>query len=92
MKSKKIIFFFLGWVGMVFYSTQRWIYGPLIPSLMKEFGVSKTTLAVVGSSSLWGYMFTAMLGGKHEIKMTCLYLFLIDNICFTGLLLTYYLF
>jgi MFS family permease len=63
MKSKKIIFFILGWVGMVFYFTQRWIYGPLIPSLMKEFGVSKTVLGVVGSSSLWGYMFTAMLAG-----------------------------
>ncbi len=63
MKSKKIVFFFLGWVGMVFYFTQRWIYGPLIPSLMEEFGVSKTTLGVVGSSSLWGYMFTTILAG-----------------------------
>jgi sugar phosphate permease len=53
MKSDKIIFFFLGWAGMAFYFTRRWIYRPLIPSLMKKFGVSKTTLGVVGSSSLW---------------------------------------
>jgi MFS family permease len=63
MKSKKVIFFFLGWVGMVFYFTQRWIYGPLIPSLMEEFSVSRTALGVVGSSSLWGYMFTTILAG-----------------------------
>ncbi len=63
MKSRKIIFFCLGWVGMVFYFTQRWIYGPLIPSLMEEFGVSRTALGVVGSASLWGYMFTTILAG-----------------------------
>jgi AAHS family cis,cis-muconate transporter-like MFS transporter len=63
MKSKKVMFFFLGWVGMVFYFTQRWIYGPLIPSLKEEFGVSRTALGVVGSSSLWGYMLTTILAG-----------------------------
>src|SRR5512136_954591 len=63
MKSKKVIFFILGWAGMVYYFTQRWIYGPLIPSLMEEFGVSRTALGVVGSSSLWGYMFTTILAG-----------------------------
>ena len=63
MKLHKIIFFILGWVGMVFYFTQRWIYGPLIPTLMEEFEVSRTALGVVGSSSLWGYMFTTILAG-----------------------------
>ncbi len=43
---------FLGWVGMVFYFTQRWIYGFVILSLMEEFSVSRTTPGVVGSSTL----------------------------------------
>jgi MFS family permease len=30
---------------------------------MEEFGVSRTALGVVGSSSLWGYMFTTILAG-----------------------------
>ncbi len=63
MKSHKILFFILGWVGMVFYFTQRWIYGPLVPSLMEEFSTSRGALGVIGSSSLWGYMFTTILAG-----------------------------
>jgi MFS family permease len=48
---------------MVLYFTQRWILGPVIPSLMVEFGVDKTALGVVGSASLWGYMLTPVLAG-----------------------------
>jgi len=48
---------------MVFYFMQRWIYGPLIPSLMEEFKTTRTALGVVGSASLWGYMFTTILAG-----------------------------
>ena len=58
-----MLFFFLGWLGMVLYFTQRWIFGPLIPSLMEEFGVDRTTLGVVGAGSLWGYMFTPIIAG-----------------------------
>jgi MFS family permease len=63
MRSNKMLFFFLGWLGMVLYFTQRWIFGPLIPSLMEEFGVDRTTLGVVGAGSLWGYMFTPIIAG-----------------------------
>jgi MFS family permease len=48
---------------MIFYFMQRWIYGPLIPSLMNDFGVDKTALGVVGAASLWGYMFTPIAAG-----------------------------
>jgi MFS family permease len=63
MKSNRILFFFVGWVGMIFYFMQRWIYGPLIPSLMHDFGVDRTALGVVGAASLWGYMFTPIAAG-----------------------------
>lgn len=48
---------------MVLYFTQRWIFGPLIPSLMETFGSDKTTLGLVGAGSLWGYMFTPIVAG-----------------------------
>jgi len=61
--SKKHLFFFLGWVGMVLYFTQRWIFGPLIPSLMTEFSLNRAGLGVIGSASLWGYMITPVAAG-----------------------------
>ena len=63
MSRGKGVFFFLAWLGMVLYFTQRWILGPVIPALMREFQVDKTLLGVVGSASLWGYMFTPILAG-----------------------------
>ena len=63
MNKKKGLFFFTGWLGMVLFFTQRWIFGPVIPPLMREFGVDKTALGVIGSASLWGYMFTPIIAG-----------------------------
>jgi sugar phosphate permease len=57
-------FFILGWFGMLFYFAQRWLFGPLIPSLMQAFGTDRTALGVVGSASLWGYMFMPVLAGS----------------------------
>ncbi|HOW55036.1 MAG TPA: MFS transporter [Syntrophorhabdaceae bacterium] len=48
---------------MVLYFTQRWIFGPLIPSLMEAFGADRTALGIVGAGSLWGYMFTPIIAG-----------------------------
>ena len=48
---------------MLFYFAQRWLFGPLIPSLMQAFGADRTTLGVVGSASLWGYMFIPIVAG-----------------------------
>ena len=62
-RSNRLLFFFLAWVGMIFYFMQRWIFGPLIPSLMTTFNADKTTLGVVGAASLWGYMFTPIPAG-----------------------------
>jgi MFS family permease len=56
-------FFVMGWIGMLFYFAQRWLFGPLIPPLMQEFGADRTTLGVVGSASLWGYMFIPIVAG-----------------------------
>jgi len=56
-------FFVMGWLGMLFYFAQRWLYGPLIPSLMEAFGADRTVLGVVGSASLWGYMFIPIVAG-----------------------------
>jgi MFS family permease len=56
-------FFIMGWFGMLFYFAQRWLFGPLIPSLMQAFGADRTTLGVIGSASLWGYMFTPIVAG-----------------------------
>jgi MFS family permease len=63
MDFRKGLFFFMGWVGMVFYFTQRWIYGPVIPALMADFQISKTTAGLIGSASLWGYMLTPIIAG-----------------------------
>ena len=63
MKSKKMIFFALGWMGMLVYFAERWILGPLIPSLMHDFHESRTVLGVIGSGSLWGYMITPVVAG-----------------------------
>lgn len=61
--SKRRIFFIFGWLGMVIYFTQRWVLGPLIPPLMQDFSVNRTTLGIVGSASLWGYMITPIIAG-----------------------------
>jgi MFS family permease len=58
-----------GWLGMVLYFTQRWILGPVIPTLMVEFGVDKTSLGVVGSASLWGFMLTPILAGMVSDRL-----------------------
>jgi MFS family permease len=63
VKSKRMVFFVMGWIGMLFYFAQRWLFGPLIPSLMETFGADRTTLGVVGSASLWGYMFMPIVAG-----------------------------
>ncbi|MBN1847664.1 MAG: MFS transporter [Deltaproteobacteria bacterium] len=63
MDKKNGLFFLMGWLGMVLYFTQRWIFGPVIPPLMREFGVDKTAIGVIGSASLWGYMFTPIIAG-----------------------------
>lgn len=63
VKPKRIAFFIMGWIGMLFYFAQRWLLGPLIPSLMQAFGADRTTLGLVGSASLWGYMFIPILAG-----------------------------
>jgi MFS family permease len=63
MKRRKALFFMLGWTGMVLYFTERWIFGPLIPSLMEEFHETKTVLGVIGSGSLWGYTITPVIAG-----------------------------
>jgi MFS family permease len=61
--SRKWIFFFFGWVGMILYFTQRWLLGPLIPELMAVFNVNQTSLGAIGSASMWGFMFTPLLAG-----------------------------
>jgi MFS family permease len=61
--SKRRVFFILGWLGMVIYFTQRWVFGPLIPPLMQDFSVNRTTLGIVGSASLWGYMISPIIAG-----------------------------
>jgi MFS family permease len=59
----KLIFFVLGWLGMVLYFTQRWIFGPVIPALIKEFQINKTVVGTIGSASIMGYMLTPILAG-----------------------------
>lgn len=63
VKSKRMAFFVMGWVGMLFYFAQRWLFGPLIPSLMEAFNTDRTTLGVIGSASLWGYMLMPIVAG-----------------------------
>ncbi|HMK64244.1 MAG TPA: MFS transporter [Thermodesulfobacteriota bacterium] len=59
----KLIFFVLGWLGMVLYFAQRWIFGPIIPALMKEFQITKTAVGTIGSASIMGYMLSPILAG-----------------------------
>jgi MFS family permease len=61
--SKRILFFFIAWIGGLLYFAQRWIFGPLIPSLMQEFHTDRTGLGIIGAASLWGYMFTPIIAG-----------------------------
>ncbi|MCX5806573.1 MAG: MFS transporter [Proteobacteria bacterium] len=63
MPSKRILFFFIAWIGGLLYFAQRWIFGPLIPSLMQEFHTDRTGLGIIGAASLWGYMFTPIIAG-----------------------------
>jgi MFS family permease len=63
VKQKRLAFFIMGWIGMLFYFAQRWLLGPLIPSLMQAFSTDRTTLGVVGSASFWGYMFIPIAAG-----------------------------
>ncbi len=63
MRSNRIQFFILGWIGMLLYFTQRWIFGPLIPPLMEEFHTDKMSLGIIGAASLWGYMLTPIAAG-----------------------------
>jgi len=63
MRSSRLTFFILGWVGMLLYFTQRWIFGPLIPPRMEEFHSDKRALGVIGAASLGGYMFTPIVAG-----------------------------
>jgi MFS family permease len=63
VRTNRTVFLAIGWLAMVAYFAQRWVYGPLIPSLMKEFGADKTALGVVGAASLWGYMLTPIISG-----------------------------
>jgi MFS family permease len=76
-KPGRMAFFVMGWFGMLFYFTQRWIFGPLIPSLMQAFRADRTTLGLIGSASMWGYMFIPIAAGmisdrfgrKHAILL-----------------------
>jgi len=61
--KRKKIFFVFGWLGMVFYFTQRWILGPVIPAMMDYFQVDKTAMGLIGSASLWGYMLSPIIAG-----------------------------
>lgn len=63
MKRGKAFFFLLGWIGMLVYFSQRWIIGPLIPSLMHDFAADRTQLGVVGAANMWGYMLTPIVAG-----------------------------
>ena len=48
---------------MLLYFSQRWIFGPLIPSMMHDFGTDRTRLGLVGAAGMWGYMFTPIVAG-----------------------------
>jgi MFS family permease len=48
---------------MVIYFTQRWIFGPVIPALMREFQINKTVAGTIGSASIMGYMLSPILAG-----------------------------
>jgi MFS family permease len=63
MKKGKFLFFLLAWVGMLLYFSQRWILGPLIPSLIHDFSSDRTQLGMVSAASMWGYMFTPIIAG-----------------------------
>lgn len=63
INRNKLTFFFLGWLGMVLYFTQRWIFGPVIPALMREFQITKTVVGTIGSASIMGYMLSPILAG-----------------------------
>ncbi len=62
-KSKRITFFVMAWFGMLTYFAERWVLGPLIPSLMQTFQVDRTSLGLVGSASQWGYMCIPIVAG-----------------------------
>lgn len=87
MKSKRWIFFFLGWVGMVLYFTQRWLLGPLIPELMTVFNANQTSLGAIGSASMWGYMFTPLLAGWLSDRFGRKYVVLAGILGFSSLTL-----
>jgi MFS family permease len=89
MKQNRIVFFILGWIGMLLYFTQRWIFGPLIPPLMEEFHTDRTSMGIIGAASLWGYMRTPIAAGvlsdrfgrKHTITFGIFGFSLLTVVC-----------
>ncbi len=84
-KPGRMAFFVMGWFGMLFYFTQRWIFGPLIPSLMEAFRADSTTLGLIGSASMWGYMFIPILAGMISDRFGRKYAILLGISGFSGL-------
>ncbi len=78
-------FFTACWFGMLFYFAQRWIFGPLIPSLMQAFGADSTTLGLIGSASMWGYMFIPIVAGSISDRFGRKHAILLGIVGFSGL-------
>jgi len=85
MKTSRVAFFIIAWFGMLVYFAQRWIFGPLIPTLMEAFSANSTTLGVIGSASMWGYMFMPIVAGSISDRFGRKHAILLGVFGFSGL-------
>ena len=63
MIKKKWIFFFLCWLGMAIFFCERWIFSPMIPTLMTDFGVDRVGAGALASAQMMGYLLTPFFAG-----------------------------
>jgi len=85
VKPKRIVFFVMAWLGMLAYFAERWLLGPLIPSLMQVFHADRTSLGLVGSATQWGYMFIPMVAGLISDRFGRRYVILLGVFGFSAL-------
>lgn len=61
--ARKWILIALWWLGGLAYFSERWIFGPLIPTLMAEFKIDRVRAGMLGSAEMIGFMLMPFVAG-----------------------------
>lgn len=69
MIKKKTGFFILCWLGMAVLFGQRWIFSPMIPTLMTDFSIDRVGAGALASAQMMGYLLTPFFAGFLSDRM-----------------------